>query len=999
MNIKKRGKIYNIIEIILIILICLFLFWLNLSQIASNLNKDMMTELTNLKQNITDVTKLNNKTDENYKLLQKHLARLADYYLHNTAGKDSKKNLKRIKDLLGAEGMYIIDSNGNTLTSVGIPDNVSFTDDMFQNLRDVSKDHPLSEMVFDIYYYDENNKKDTKDQGTGFLPDEVQESMEDDDSTHTDDDDDDDDDIDVQYGARLPLTYFSYFMDSDKIVVICNNYENYNKQDLVRQTSYEVMTRAIYGKTGFYFTTSADGYTIISPDCPLYTDDFNEFYLPKSCLKNGYSGLLTLNGHKYFCTLKKRTQDEEYLVCTLPIRELVFTIAFTCLTIVAAVLISLLLMSFYARTLSPDSFEKKNNTDYFKNLRRRLFVLTLLCICFTAAVGVAFHTLYNYAFTVSNDAEKADILRSTIISSTDMANYGNEDYHEAVSTFMTTAEALISEEPSFTDREKLEELAKILGVEHILIYDKTGNVIASDRNYTDLSLSKDPKDMSSQFYWIIRGEPILIQDEVDENYLNEPYLYSGVPLIDKAGEYQGMVQLAIDPAFRDNMVASTSFKSILASFDEPGRTTVFAVDMATKIVHSSSYEYDNQTAEDLGITKDKLVDEYAGFYQIQKEEMLGCCKTSGNYWVIIASYTDKLPIESIKSGIKASLPGLMAEIIFFLLLLFVASRQEGLLTKEGHIFNTVKPESEIAELHILSLIRIAAICVALCITIIVFIGGTLFRHDTTGYYIFVYPWSKGINIFTITRCLNFLCIVAFVMFIIRKLLILLASLLSSKQETVMRLLLSFIRYFGWLAAICYCLNFFGMPTGSLVASAGVLTCVFSIGAQSIVADILTGLFIIFEGSFKVGDMITVDDWHGKVVEIGIRNTTIRDLVTNDIKIMNNSTIKKVINFSEYPSRCAINIGIEYNMDLSELETIIEKEKPIIEQNMPPNVESFRYLGVEEFADSSMVVRFEVTCKNQDYLPVQRALRREIKMMFDRNDINVPFPQVVLHEDN
>jgi small conductance mechanosensitive channel len=210
------------------------------------------------------------------------------------------------------------------------------------------------------------------------------------------------------------------------------------------------------------------------------------------------------------------------------------------------------------------------------------------------------------------------------------------------------------------------------------------------------------------------------------------------------------------------------------------------------------------------------------------------------------------------------------------------------------------------------------------------------------------------------------------------------------------MLLSFLKYALVIVTVFLCLTTLGAPTTSILGAAGVLTIMISMGAQSLVADILSGFFIIFEGTYKVGDMITVDDWHGQVMEIGIRNTKIRDLISSDVKIMNNSTIKNVINFSVYPSFAAIQIGIEYGVDLQKLEEIIEREKPVIKKNIPFMIGELMYLGVDDFADSAVILKFQVACRNQDYLKAKRALNREIKLMFDRNGINVPFPQIVLN---
>ena len=133
------------------------------------------------------------------------------------------------------------------------------------------------------------------------------------------------------------------------------------------------------------------------------------------------------------------------------------------------------------------------------------------------------------------------------------------------------------------------------------------------------------------------------------------------------------------------------------------------------------------------------------------------------------------------------------------------------------------------------------------------------------------------------------------------------------------------------------------------------------------------------------------------MEIGIRNTTIRDLIRSDVRIINNSAIKKVINFSEYPSLSPVRIGVEYGTDIQRLDEIMEREKPVLKKNLPMMIGDVRYLGVDEFADSAIILKFEAACKNQNDLKMKRALSRELLLMFARNGIHVPFPQVVVHE--
>ena len=142
-------------------------------------------------------------------------------------------------------------------------------------------------------------------------------------------------------------------------------------------------------------------------------------------------------------------------------------------------------------------------------------------------------------------------------------------------------------------------------------------------------------------------------------------------------------------------------------------------------------------------------------------------------------------------------------------------------------------------------------------------------------------------------------------------------------------------------------------------------------------------------------MITVDDWHGQVQEIGIRNTTIRDLILEDVKIMNNSTIRSIINYSERPCWSPITVGVDYDTDIPALEAAFEREKAGMKKNIPLGIGEIVYLGIDELSGSQMTLKFQILCRNQDQLKVKRALNREVRLMLARNGFIIPFPQVTI----
>ena len=286
-------------------------------------------------------------------------------------------------------------------------------------------------------------------------------------------------------------------------------------------------------------------------------------------------------------------------------------------------------------------------------------------------------------------------------------------------------------------------------------------------------------------------------------------------------------------------------------------------------------------------------------------------------------------------------------------------------------------------------------CLCAIVSLMYFFRYSLFPKGSIEYYIFANDWAKGFDIFSVTRCLIYIAVAVFVLATITKLTNIISSALMSRQVTFIRMGLSFLKYGIGIAAVFVCASQLGAPTASLLASAGVLSVVLSFGAQNTVADIISGLFIVFEGTFKVGDMITVDDWHGQVQEIGIRNTTIRDLISEDTKIMNNSTIRTIINYSERPCYTPIKVGVDYDTDIPALEAAFEREKTAMKKNIPLGIGEILYMGIDDLSDSQMTLKFQILCRNQDQPKVKRALNREVRMMLARNGFTIPFPQVTV----
>jgi len=215
-------------------------------------------------------------------------------------------------------------------------------------------------------------------------------------------------------------------------------------------------------------------------------------------------------------------------------------------------------------------------------------------------------------------------------------------------------------------------------------------------------------------------------------------------------------------------------------------------------------------------------------------------------------------------------------------------------------------------------------------------------------------------------------------------------------QTALRLIISFTRYALFIIAIIWILATWGVDTQALLVSAGILGLIIGLGAQSLIADIIAGMFIVFDGEYKVGDFIVVDGWRGQVMEIGIRTTKIKDEGGN-IKYINNNTIHAVVNQSQDLSVIKCELGIYYDENLESVELRIRDYLPIIKDRIPLIVEGPYYKGVQAMEDSCVSLLFLAKCEEVNFYPARRALNREIYRMANELKIPIPYPQVILNQ--
>jgi small conductance mechanosensitive channel len=216
-----------------------------------------------------------------------------------------------------------------------------------------------------------------------------------------------------------------------------------------------------------------------------------------------------------------------------------------------------------------------------------------------------------------------------------------------------------------------------------------------------------------------------------------------------------------------------------------------------------------------------------------------------------------------------------------------------------------------------------------------------------------------------------------------------------REETLSKLLDNVLSYVIYFIAFMMILSVLGIDVKALLAGAGIVGLAIGFGAQSLVKDILSGFFIIFEDQFSVGDHIRVGQYEGDVQAIGLRTTKIKNW-TGELHILPNGTINQVTNFSLNNSLAIVDVGIAYEEDIEKAEIVIQELLEKLPEQYEELVKAPEVLGVQSLGPSEIVLRIVAETLPMKHLTIARMIRKEVKLRLDENGIEIPFPRLVMY---
>jgi small conductance mechanosensitive channel len=224
---------------------------------------------------------------------------------------------------------------------------------------------------------------------------------------------------------------------------------------------------------------------------------------------------------------------------------------------------------------------------------------------------------------------------------------------------------------------------------------------------------------------------------------------------------------------------------------------------------------------------------------------------------------------------------------------------------------------------------------------------------------------------------------------------------KKREDTLIRIFTTTSGILLWIFSLLLILDEAGLAIGPLLAAAGIAGLALGFGGQYLIRDLISGLFIILENQYRIGDVVCFDGTCGLVEDISLRMTTLRDL-DGYVHHVPHGEIKKVSNLSKHFARVNLNVQITYSADLEKVIAVVNKVGEKLAKDKiwkdsiiaPP-----QFLRVDDFGESGIVIKILGDTKPLKQWDVTGEFRKRLKIAFDKEGIEFALPQRIIHQAN
>lgn len=674
--------------------------------------------------------------------------------------------------------------------------------------------------------------------------------------------------------------------------------------------------------------------------------------------------------------------------------------------IMAAVMALITAFAYY--TVQEDHMRIRTGTDPKNDTTARRKIITA-CVAAVALIAIAafcIQTLFSISLASATISSGHEIMTSKQFR-TEMDENGISKAYDGLCSSQTgIASYALTRHPELRTRKGLSDLSGRLGLEFIMLTDGSGKELMSDSPIVGYTLPKSRKGTNAYAYLfndLLEGAKYRSVD-LEKEVFGRPVRLSGMPVSNADNETDGIVLTAESAEVVNSVLADFDLAGILNNISIPFYLDTIAVNSDSHEFVFPDYQY--VSAEEYGLKDEQIKDNYWGSMELNNTKAYTGTKKYGDSILLLSQpYTEMFNGRSdlTSLAVLVFVLGLLVMRLYFRFFgVREISRDESgdyiyIETAGGEvkstrraldrIFGTGVSSESYAEEKITHVWRVIQIVIAAVVALIFIFRSNLSYSNSIFGFIVDGKWERGPNVFSFAVIVTILMLYFVVMWVFDSVMQGLITIASPKNETFLRLIRSCVRYATVFAMIFYCMTLMGVDSTALLASAGLLTLIIGLGAQALITDILAGLFIIFEHDFQVGDIIEINGFRGRVVEIGIRSTRIMDFQQN-IKTINNRNLTDFINRTRRSTFFDITIPVKPDQDIAAIEEMLREELPKLSEASPHIISGPVYNGIERVTTFHMYLSFRTQCSEEYRYSTMTLMNREITRLFREHGFTI-----------
>lgn len=564
--------------------------------------------------------------------------------------------------------------------------------------------------------------------------------------------------------------------------------------------------------------------------------------------------------------------------------------------------------------------------------------------------------------------------------------------------------------PRLQGEEGLNAIARLSGVDNICVLDEAGKTIAATSNFQEYEIDSMLTEDSRLFWNVING----FAESHVQVIPNDPYnqgrdmLYAAVA----SRNDRGMVMIAVQyNAFKDWQLYDTETALEMVGVDS--QSTLLALRSgSTTCVFDSSNRYTGLPLDAYGIEEAFLRSGYSGTHQFDGQDCLITTRSVQDWHLLYLTPTGQISVSSWLFTAYVITIGLLVVIMAIIPRMVVRNPGEDLrkhavkvraARQRSHVDAVFDRDGQIelveskvdqrtlrkrwrnqnANEKLSDLVRLLMAIIGVCLLTFLLLNRHTGNHPLID-RILARNWDQTLNVYAVSYVAIVVTGVWLIAEMMQNVTAFVTGTFSRRWKTSGILISNMIRYTTLIFSIFFTLKNFGVQTSSLATSASLLTLIFGLGCQNFVADLVAGIFLLFEGAFRVGDIVTIDNWHGEVVEIGLRSTKVKNEIGN-VKVFQNSRISGAINMTRDQTYAVCDIPLPPGEMLEDYEnklttSFFPEAMEKIEKLRHPLV----YEGVVNMNGDNAVLRISVKCLEHDREQIKRELFRELKLWREQN---------------